>query len=102
MSQMIFSGSRAATSVTKSHSPFSMTSSTMTVAARCTSSSNFLIIRGVKPAETIRRSRAWRGSSMLIIEPKNSRNGGGMSKRLVAPAPEQNTSGLRLISTMSA
>ena len=42
-------------------------------ATRCTSSSTRCSMRGVKPRETMRRSRAWRGSSMLIIEPKNSR-----------------------------
>ena len=48
----------------------------MTLAARCTSSSNFLIILGVNARDTIRRSRACRGSSMLIIEPKYSLNSG--------------------------
>ena len=46
----------------------------MTPAVRCTSSSNFLIIFGVNARDTIRRSRACRGSSMLIIEPKYSLN----------------------------
>ena len=42
----------------------------MPAAVRCSSSSNFLIIFGVEARDTIRRSRACRGSSMLIIEPK--------------------------------
>ena len=51
--------------------------------------------------ETMRRNRAWRGSSRLIIDPKNSRNSGGMSPMLV-PFPLQNSSGCRLASTTSA
>ena len=56
--------------------------------------------RGVKPFDTMRRIRAWRGSSMLIIEPKNSRNGSGMSP-MFEPLPEQNSSGWRLASSTS-
>ena len=74
----------------------------MRAATRCTSSSNLRIIRGVKARDTIRRSRACRGSSMLIMEPKYSLNSTGRSTRLVAPFPEQNTSGLRLAPTTSA
>ena len=69
---------------------------------RWTSSSNLLIIFGVKARETIRRSRACRGSSMLIMEPKYSLNSGGRSTMLVAPRPEENSSGWRLASVMSA
>ncbi len=79
ISQMILSGSRADTCCTKSHGPVASSSSTMTPAVRCTSSSNFLIIFGVNARETIRRSRACRGSSMLIIEPKYSLNSTGRS-----------------------
>ncbi len=68
----------------------------MPAAVRCTSSSNFLIIFGVKARDTIRRSRACRGSSMLIIEPKYSLNSAGRSIRLVAPRAEENTSGFLL------
>ncbi len=74
----------------------------MPAAASCTSSSNFLIIFGVNARETIRRSRACLGSSMLIIEPKYSLNSGGRSTRLVAPRAEEKISGCRLASTTSA
>ena len=61
-----------------------------------------LIILGVNARDTIRRSLACRGSSMLIIEPKYSLNSTGRSSTLVAPRPEQNTSGFRLASATSA
>ncbi len=102
ISQMIFSGSRAETCWTKSHGPVSISSSTMTAAVRCTSSSNFLIIRGVKARETIRRSRACLGSSMLIMEPKYSLNSAGRSSMLVAPRADENSSGCRLAAATSA
>ena len=102
MSQMIFSGSRAATFGTKSHGPVASRSSTIAAAARRTSSSNLAINRGLNARETIRRSRACLGSSMLIIDPKYSLNSTGRSGMLVAPLPEQNTSGCRLASTTSA
>jgi len=102
MSQMILSGSRADTVCTKSHGPLRSSSSTMTPAVRCTSSSNFLIIFGVNARDTIRRSRACRGSSMLIIEPKYSLNSAGRSKMLVAPAAEENSCGFLLASATSA
>ena len=81
-------GSRAATSVTKSHSPRSQTSSTMIVAWSCTESSSRASIRGVNPAATSRRSRAWRGSSMAMIELKYSLNSGGKSL-MVTPEAEE-------------
>ena len=37
----------------------------------------------------MRRRRAWRGLSMLIMEPKYSSISSGMSKMLVAPCPER-------------
>ena len=74
----------------------------MTPAVSCTSSSNFLIIFGVNARETIRRSRACRGSSMLIIEPKYSLNSTGRSKMLVAPAADENSCGFLLASATSA
>ena len=46
-----------------------------------------LIMRGLKAAETMRRSRAWRGLSMLIMEPKKSSISSGMSMMEVAPVP---------------
>jgi hypothetical protein len=77
-------------------------SSTIFVAALSTSASNCLIILGVKARETMRRSRACRGSSMLIMEPKYSANSAGMSGMFVAPPwPELKTSGVRLASRMS-
>ena len=102
ISQMIFSGSRADTCWTKSHGPVASRSSTIVAAVRCTSSSNFLIILGVNARETIRRSRACRGSSMLIIEPKYSLNSAGKSSILVAPRAEENSSGCRLAACTSA
>ena len=102
MSQMTFSGSLAATCDTKSHGPAASRSSTIAVAARRTSLSNLAIIRGVNARETIRRSRACLGSSMLIIEPKYSLNSTGRSAMFVAPRLELNTCGFLLASTMSA
>ncbi len=102
MSQMIFSGSFAATFATKSHGPVASRSSTISAAARCTSSWNFAISRGLNARETIRRSRVCRGLSMLIIEPKYSLNSTGRSGMLVAPFAEENTSGCLLASTTSA
>jgi hypothetical protein len=92
MSQMIFSGSFAATVGTKSHGPAASRSSTTEAAMRRTSSSNLAISRGLKARETIRRRRACLGSSMLIIEPKYSLNSTGRSGMLVAPFPEQKIS----------
>jgi hypothetical protein len=100
--QMIVSGTRAATLATKSHRPAASRPSTAAEATRCAESSNRWIIRGVNARDTIRRSRACRGSSMLIMEPKNSLNSTGRSTMLVAPLPEQNTSGFLLASTTSA
>ena len=99
---MNFSGSRAATCDTKSPGPAASRSSTTWAAARRTSASNPAIIRGVNARETIRRSRACLGSSMLIIEPKYSLNSTGRSAMPVAPRAEENTSGCLLASTMSA
>ena len=101
MSRMIRSGSRAATSVTKSPSPRSAISSTISAATPSTSAFISPSCRGVNPRDTMRRMRAWRGSSRLIIDPKNSMKSGGRSAMLV-PLPEQNSSGCRLAWTMSA
>ena len=51
-------------------------------------------ILGVNPFETILRSRACRGSSIAIIELKNSLNSGGLS-RIVIPCAELKMSGFR-------
>ena len=64
MSQMIPSGSGAAIFATKSHSPWSITASTSSRARRSTSCCRRASARGVKPRDTMLRSRAWRGSSM--------------------------------------
>ena len=74
----------------------------MPLAVRRTSSSNLLIIFEVNARETIRRSRACRGSSMLIIEPKYSLNSTGRSSTLVAPAADENSCGRLLASATSA
>ena len=100
--QMIVSGSRAATFSTKSHGPVARRSSTIPAAIPATSSANRWIIRGVKARDTMRRSRACLGSSMLIIDPKYSLNSTGRSGIEVAPLPEENTSAFRLASTTSA
>ena len=88
MSQMISSGRRAATSTTKSHPPCSATRLITLLATNSIRSSMLLIMRGLKAAETMRRSRAWRGLSMLIMEPKNSSISCGMSIMDVAPCPD--------------
>ena len=100
-STMIRSGRMAATSVTKSPSPRSITSSRIPAAVASTSPFIASSCRGVKPRETMRRSRAWRGSSMLMIDPRNSRNSAGMSGMFV-PDPEQNRAGCFEASTTSA
>ena len=100
MSQMISSGSGAAISVTKSQLPLSITRSMVCFARRCTSASSLPSARGVKPRETMRRSRPCFGSSMLIIEPKNSLKLSGRSGMLL-PLPEQNTSASRLAASTS-
>ena len=56
---------------------------------------------GVKPRFTISRSFVCRGSSMLIIEPKNSSISGGKSG-MFEPRPQMNSSGLRLTCITSA
>ena len=66
------------------------------------SASIWRITRGVKPADTILRSRLCSGASMLIIEPKNSRNSAGRSGIEVAPAADEKVLGLPLAVTMSA
>ena len=101
-SHTILSGSRAEISVTASHSPLSITSSTIVRAVTATSSTRSLSRFGVNPRETMRRRRACRGSSISIMEPKNSRNSGGMSLTEVLPFPETKIDGVRLASTTSA
>ena len=102
MSQMISSGSRAATSTTKSHPPRGATRSMTSSATSSMRSSIDLIMRGLKAADTMRRRRAWRGLSMLIMEPKKSSISSGMSMMDVAPWPDWKISGCRLASEMWA
>ena len=61
-----------------------------------------LIMRGLKAADTMRRRRACRGLSMLIMEPKKSSISAGMSTMEVAPWPDWKISGCRLASEMCA
>ena len=89
ISQMISSGSRAATSTTKSHPPRPATRSMTESATNSMCSSMLLIMRGLKAAETMRRKRACRGLSVLIMEPKYSSISSGMSGMLVAPCPDR-------------
>ena len=88
MSQMISSGSRDETSTTKSQPPWSATRSMTSLATNSIRSSIDLIIRGLNAADTMRRSRAWRGLSMLIMEPKKSSISSGRSIIDVAPGPD--------------
>ena len=76
-------------------------SSTISAAMCSTSALSESSMRGVKPRATMRRSRAWRGSSMAIIELKYSADSGRVSA-MPTPWPEQKSSARRLISTMSA
>ena len=101
MSQMIPSGSAAATSSMKSQVPFGATASTMRRACVRTDCSTCLSVRGVNPALTSRRSFVWRGASMLIIEPKNSFSSGVWSGMLT-PWPETKVSASMLARTTSA
>ena len=103
MSQMICSGSAAAISLTKSHSPpRSTTRSTISRACSRTFSS---ILRDLprREAAVRRSSRSFVcfGASMLIIEPSHSAISGGMSPMLMLGA-EWNVSGSRLTCITSA
>jgi len=64
------SGSNAATSVTKSHSPLSATEPMISRAARSTSSLIISSDLAAKPRDTIRLSRACSGLSMSINDPR--------------------------------
>ena len=63
----MISGSQAAMSMTKSHSPCSHTASMMSSHASRTSASRSRTRRGVKPLLTSLRRRKCSGSSMSII-----------------------------------
>ncbi len=89
MSQMIRSGNGCAMSATKSVSPFSHMASITSSAMTATSSITFDSCLGVNRRETMPRKRAWRGSSIVMNDPKNSAASGGMSAIDVEPWPEQ-------------
>ena len=72
------------------------------LATKSIRSSMDLIMRGLNAADTMRRRRAWRGLSMLIIDPKKSSISAGMSIMEVAPCPDWKISGWRLASEMWA
>jgi hypothetical protein len=95
ISQITWSGSWAAISVTKSTSPFGATASTISVALVAMWASIWAMLRGVNAFWTIQRSFEWRGASMAIMEPKNSLISTGRSP-MFTPLPEMKTSGLRL------
>ena len=73
----------------------------MALALLRTYSSTLATILGVKPACTRFRRRACLGSSIAIIDPKNSAISIGRSAMLV-PRPLQKMSGRRLAWTMSS
>ena len=104
MSQMICSGIGAATCSTKSHvrSENSDSKWSTTLAARIlTWSSTRVISRGPKPLATMLRRRKCFGSSMAIMEPKNSFSSIGKSP-MFEPWPLQNSDALRLTCQMSS
>ncbi|CAB4601258.1 unannotated protein [freshwater metagenome] len=104
MSQIIPSGKAAATSSTKSHSPLgkrSMSSVTSRSARERTWSSIRATSLGANPRETMLRKRKCLGSSMLIMEPKNSFISIGRSP-ILEPLPLQKSCGLRLMCQMSS
>ena len=104
MSQMISSGSGAAISSTKSHSPsgcFSSSRSTSASARVTTASLTLATADGVNPLETSERRRKWRGSSMLMIDPKNSFSS-WLRSPMFDPLPEQKSVGLRLTAQTSS
>ncbi len=101
MSQMIWSGSAAAISLTKSHAPIGATRSTISRACSRTVSSIVATRRGVNARFTMRRILVCLGASMLIIEPSHSAISGGMSPMFTLGA-EWNVSGSRLTCITSA
>ena len=104
ISQMICNGNLAATASTKSNSLSANSSKTESIIVRAltfTYSSMREISRGVKPLETIERKRKCLGSSMLIIEPKNSFSSCDKSM-MFEPLPLQNSCGFRLTCQMSS
>ena len=76
-------------STTKSQPPLGAARSMTLSATAWIVSSMLRIIRGLKAWETMRRRRACRGSSVLIMPPKYSSISTGMSIMLTAPWPER-------------
>ncbi len=89
MSQMISRGNGAAISVAKSHWPRPAARSMTRSATSSMLCSMLAIRRGLKAADTMRRSRACRGLSVEIMPAKYSTISGGRSRMLTAPWPEQ-------------
>lgn len=87
---------------TRSTSPFSHMPSITSVQMRSTESTRLCRRRGVERRATMPRWRAWRGSSVVTNEPKDSSASAGMSAIEIDPLPEQKSCGRRLISTNSA
>ena len=102
MSQITSSGNGCEIASTKSTSPFSHMASMTSAQMLSTESSTLCSWRGVNSRDTMPRWRAWRGSSMLMNDPKNSIASAGMSGIEMEPRPEQKSVGFRLISTSSA
>ena len=87
MSQITSSGNGCDSTSTRSTSPCSQKPSITSVQIVSTESSTPWSCRGVNERATMPRWRAWRGSSMLMNEPKNSRASAGMSGIDTAPLP---------------
>ncbi|GAA2788394.1 hypothetical protein GCM10020219_069850 [Nonomuraea dietziae] len=102
MSQMTWMGRRAATWETKSPGPLAITSSTMRAQAFWMSACRPCSILGLKARETMRRSLAWRGSSMLTIDSPNTCLTQPGGSGLVTAGSLEKTLALRLASTTSA
>ena len=102
MSQITSSGNGCDSTLTRSASPCSQNWSSTSEQIVSTESSTPCNCRGVNERDTMPRWRAWRGSSMLMNDPKNSSASGGRSGIDTAPLPEQKSFGRRLISTTSS
>ena len=101
MSAITCRGSGAANCCTKSHSPISAASTISWRARTRTLCSTWATVFGVKPFCTSWRNLACRGSSITIIEPKNSSVSGAWSFR-VMPLAELNSHGRRLTERTSS
>ena len=94
------SGSRAATSVTKSHSPLAATTSMMRAVSSRICTSSFDTMRGVKPLFTSNRYRVCIGGSMLsIIIRCCARSSSAISVMSAEPRADENRSISRFTST---